>query len=57
MNSWGNKFDETREADLFSTLADCKIVFHSRISGYNHDLCYRDESLKRQKLKRNHFKR
>ena len=27
MNSWGNKFDETREADLFSTLADCKTVF------------------------------
>lgn len=56
MNSWGNKFDETREADLLSTLAHCKIVFHSRISGYNHDLCCRDENLKRQKLKRNHFK-
>lgn len=56
MNSWGNKFDETREADLFSTLADCKIVFQNRIFGYIHVLC-RDENLKRQKLKRNHFKR
>ena len=40
MNCWGNKFDETREADLFSTLADCKIVFHSRISGYNIIMIY-----------------
>ena len=57
MNGWGNKFDERREADLFSTLADCKTVFHNRIFGYNHGLCCRDENLKRQKLKRSHFKR
>ena len=50
MNSWRNKFDGKREADLFSTSADCKIIFPNRIFGYIHDLCCRDENLKLQKL-------